>query len=109
LARSGSTVAHCPTVFARRGIALRDFGRYVRRGVNMGIGTDVYPHNMLDEMRLASYLGRVVSESPRSVSVTELFNAAPLAARALSGATISGGSRSAARRTSCSWTAPIPR
>jgi cytosine/adenosine deaminase-related metal-dependent hydrolase len=57
---------------------LRDFGRYVRRGVNMGIGTDVYPHNMLDEMRLASYLGRVVSESPRSVSVTELFNAATI-------------------------------
>jgi 5-methylthioadenosine/S-adenosylhomocysteine deaminase len=27
LARTGSTVAHCPTVFARRGIALRDFGR----------------------------------------------------------------------------------
>jgi cytosine/adenosine deaminase-related metal-dependent hydrolase len=29
-------------------------------------------------MRLASYLGRVVSESPRSVSVTELFNAATI-------------------------------
>ena len=50
----------------------------------MGIGTDVYPHNMLDEMRLASYIGRVVSESSRSVSVTELFNAATLGgARAL--------------------------
>jgi 5-methylthioadenosine/S-adenosylhomocysteine deaminase len=84
LARTGSTVAHCPTVFARRGIALRDFGLYVRRGVNMGIGTDVYPHNMLDEMRLASYLGRVVSESPRSVGVTDIFNAATIGgARAL--------------------------
>jgi cytosine/adenosine deaminase-related metal-dependent hydrolase len=84
LARAGSTVAHCPTVFARRGIALRDFGRYVRRGVNMGIGTDVYPHNMLDEMRLVSYLGRVVSENPRSVSVAEIFNAATIGgARAL--------------------------
>src|SRR5580692_9335269 len=84
LARSGSTVAHCPTVFARRGIALRDFGRYVRRGVNMGIGTDVYPHNMLDEMRLVSYIGRVVSESSRSVTVGEIFNAATIGgARAL--------------------------
>ena len=73
-----------PDRIARRGIALRDFGRYVRRGVNMGIGTDVYPHNMLDEMRLASYLGRVVSESPRSVSVTDIFNAATIGgARAL--------------------------
>jgi 5-methylthioadenosine/S-adenosylhomocysteine deaminase len=84
LASTGSTVAHCPTVFARRGIALHDFGRYVRRGVNMGIGTDVYPHNMLDEMRLVSYIGRVVSESPRSVTVGDVFNAATIGgARAL--------------------------
>jgi 5-methylthioadenosine/S-adenosylhomocysteine deaminase len=84
LARTGSTVAHCPTVFARRGIALRDFGRCVRRGVNMGIGTDVYPHNMLDEMRLVAYIGRVVSESSRSVTVGDVFTAATIGgARAL--------------------------
>ena len=47
LAATGTTVAHCPTVFARRGIAMRDFGRYLRAGVNMGVGTDTYPHNML--------------------------------------------------------------
>ncbi len=56
LAETGTTVAHCPTVFARRGITLKDFGRYKRAGVNMGVGTDTYPHNMLDEMRLVSYL-----------------------------------------------------
>jgi 5-methylthioadenosine/S-adenosylhomocysteine deaminase len=50
----------------------------------MGIGTDVYPHNMLDEMRLVSYIGRVVSESPRSVTVGDVFNAATIGgARAL--------------------------
>lgn len=76
LAETGTTVAHCPTVFARRGIALNDFGRYRRAGVNMGIGTDVYPHNMLDELRLASYVGRVVAGSPRGASVAELFTAA---------------------------------
>ncbi|MBC7434394.1 MAG: amidohydrolase family protein, partial [Rubritepida sp.] len=28
LADTGTTVAHCPTVFARRGITMKDFGRY---------------------------------------------------------------------------------
>ncbi len=78
LAEAGTTVAHCPTVFARRGIALNDFGRYRRAGVNMGSGTDVYPHNMLDELRLASYVGRVTAGSPRGATVNHLFTAATI-------------------------------
>ena len=76
LAETGTTVAHCPTVFARRGIALRNLGRYVRKGVNMGLGTDTYPHNFLDEMRLAAYIARTQGESPRALSSTELFEVA---------------------------------
>src|SRR3712207_5996556 len=38
LAETGTTVAHCPTVFARRGITLKHLGRYKRSGVNMEIG-----------------------------------------------------------------------
>lgn len=78
LAETGTTVAHCPTVFARRGIALRDFGFYRRTGVNIGIGTDVYPHNMLDEMRLASYVARVVAENPWDTMASEVFSAATI-------------------------------
>jgi cytosine/adenosine deaminase-related metal-dependent hydrolase len=76
LAETGTTVAHCPTVFARRGITLKHFGRYRKRGVNMGVGTDTYPHNMLDELRLVSYLARTQSGDPRSLSSTDLFEAA---------------------------------
>jgi len=84
LAERGATVAHCPTVFARRGIALHHFGRYRQAGVNMGIGTDVYPHNMLDEMRLVSYLARVVAENPRDTRAADVFHAATVGgARAL--------------------------
>jgi len=84
LAETGTTVAHCPTVFARRGITLRDFGRYLRAGVNMGVGTDTYPHNMLDEMRLVAYLSRTQAGNPRTMSGTDLFNAATIGgARAL--------------------------
>ncbi|MBV9783664.1 MAG: amidohydrolase family protein [Acidisphaera sp.] len=76
LAATGTTVAHCPTVFARRGITLKDFGRYRRAGVNMGIGTDTYPHNMLDELRLAAYLARTQAGNPRTLTSTDLFEAA---------------------------------
>jgi cytosine/adenosine deaminase-related metal-dependent hydrolase len=78
LAETGTTVAHCPTVFARRGITLKDFGRYQRAGVNMGVGTDTYPHNMLDELRLVSYLARTQASDPRTMNSTDLFNAATI-------------------------------
>lgn len=78
LAETGTTVAHCPTVFARRGIAMKDLGRYMRNGVNMGIGTDTYPHNMLDEMRLAAYIARTQANSPRTLQTTDVFNAATI-------------------------------
>ncbi|RYE30757.1 MAG: N-ethylammeline chlorohydrolase, partial [Hyphomicrobiales bacterium] len=64
LAETGTMVAHCPTVFMRRGIALDDFGRYRRAGVRIGLGTDTYPHNMLEEMRHVGYVARMMAENP---------------------------------------------
>ncbi len=76
IADAGATVAHCPTVFARRGIMLNHFGLYRQRGVNLGIGTDVYPNNMLDEMRLAIYAGRLMAGNPRDTTLNHVFAAA---------------------------------
>jgi 5-methylthioadenosine/S-adenosylhomocysteine deaminase len=76
LAETGAAVAHCPTVFARRGITLRDVGRYRRAGVKVGIGTDTFPHNMLDELRLAMYLARTQAVNPRTLTGGELFTMA---------------------------------
>lgn len=78
LAESGGTVAHCPTVFARRGITLQDFGAYRRAGVNMGIGTDTFPHNFLEELRIAAYGARIAAGNVDTVSAAELFNAATI-------------------------------
>ena len=84
LADRGATVAHCPTVFVRRGITLRTFGDYVRGGINMGLGTDTYPHNFLEEMRSVAYYARAVGESVDNLETTDVFNAATVGgARAL--------------------------
>jgi 5-methylthioadenosine/S-adenosylhomocysteine deaminase len=76
IAQAGSTVAHSPTTFARRGISLSHFGKYRKLGINLGIGTDSYPHNMLDEMRLAVYTARMTAGSPRDTSAGDIFEAA---------------------------------
>lgn len=78
LLEHGTTVAHCPTVFVRRGITLQTVGGYIRRGVNVGIGTDTYPHNMLEEMRHALYASRIVAEDPFDLRTSDIFNAATL-------------------------------
>ncbi len=78
LLESGTSVAHCPTVFLRRGIALQTFGGYLRRGLNLGIGTDTFPHNMLEELRSALYTSRIVAGSPEDVSTAQGFHAATI-------------------------------
>lgn len=73
---SGAAVAHCPTVFQRRGITMRSVGRYIRGGIPVGIGTDTYPHNMLEEMRHALINSRVVTGDPYDLRTHHIFDAA---------------------------------
>jgi len=76
LAGSGASVAHCPTVFARRGIAMNFLGRYEKAGIRVAMGTDTFPHNMLDEMRLAMYASRIMARDYTAGSTAVVFNAA---------------------------------
>jgi len=85
LQRSGAAVAHCPVVFQRRGIAMNTVGRYIRGGIPVGIGTDTYPHNMLEEMRTALYNARLTSKNPYDLRSSDIFNAATLGGAAILG------------------------
>jgi cytosine/adenosine deaminase-related metal-dependent hydrolase len=76
MARSGGSVAHCPNIFARRGILLQDFGKYRRLGINIGLGTDTFPHNFIDEMRWATVLCKVAAENVEATSLADVFHAA---------------------------------
>lgn len=78
LQQSGAAVAHCPTVFQRRGIAMNTVGRYIKGGIDVGIGTDTYPHNMLEEMRNAIYNSRIISKNPYDLRTSDIFDAATL-------------------------------
>jgi 5-methylthioadenosine/S-adenosylhomocysteine deaminase len=76
IADSGTSIAHCPNQFARGGMAMQHFGRYVRRGVNLGIGTDTFPHNFIDEMRWALVVAKLAAGDVGATSVAEVFTAA---------------------------------
>ncbi len=78
LARTGSTVAHCPVVFSRYGQTMQSLGGYMRAGINIGIGTDTAPHNMLEEMRQALILSRVSSGDIHDITTTQVFDAATI-------------------------------
>ncbi len=84
LGQAGATVAHCPMVLAREGDTLETFERYAHAGVNMGIGTDTYPSDFIQEMRMAAVMGKMTGRSTFAVSAKDIFYAATVnGARAL--------------------------
>ena len=84
LADTGTNVAHAAWVFARRGIAMESFARYLARGVNMTLGTDTSPQSMIESMRYTAVVSKIVDRRTDLATAADVFNAATLAgARAL--------------------------
>jgi cytosine/adenosine deaminase-related metal-dependent hydrolase len=84
IAGSGASVAHSPLPFARRGETLQSFGRYRSAGVNVAIGCDIWPADIIAEMRLAWFLGKAAARTPEEPTCQDVFDAATLGgARAL--------------------------
>jgi len=78
LARSGATVSHDPLVFTKRGNKMHSHSGYLAAGVNVSIGCDTSPQDMLNEMRIASYMSKVADWSCFSGSAREVFISATL-------------------------------
>ncbi|WP_439616408.1 amidohydrolase family protein [Shinella sp.] len=79
LAKSGTSVAHCPVTFSRSGMVMQSLGRYRTNGVNVALGTDSYPFNMLEEMRMAMICARIAGGSVFDVSTADVVEVATLA------------------------------
>ena len=84
IAASEASVAHSPLPFARRGETLQSFARYRAAGVNVALGCDIWPADIIAEMRLAWFLGKAVDRTPQAPSCQDVYDAATLGgARAL--------------------------
>lgn len=78
MADAECSVAHAPWVFARRGIALESFSRYQKAGVNMTLGTDTAPQSMIEAMRWASVISKIMDRQTEVATAADVFNAATL-------------------------------
>src|SRR4051812_20040498 len=76
LADTGTSVGHCPHKYAKMANAAESFDRYVDAGVNMGLGTDTYPLDIVAEMRYASLISRLVDKKYYGARADRVFNAA---------------------------------
>lgn len=84
IADSGASVSHSPLKYAKLGITMESFDRYRAGGVNVSLGTDSYPMDMVNEMRTASLANRFAERNYLAGAYRDLFNAATLGgARAL--------------------------
>jgi cytosine/adenosine deaminase-related metal-dependent hydrolase len=72
------SVSHCPVNIARRARFLDSWETYSKAGVNIALGTDTYPRDMILQMRNASYSGKVASRNLKAATAAQVFEAATL-------------------------------
>lgn len=72
------SVSHCPINIVRRARVLDSWKKYREAGVNLTIGSDTYPRDMIMNMRAASYHGKVMSHDLTSATAEQVFEAATL-------------------------------
>ena len=78
MGRSGATISHCPINIVRRARVLDHWKKYRDAGVNLSIGSDTYPRDMIMNMRTACYMGKVMGHSYFAAPASEVFEAATL-------------------------------
>jgi cytosine/adenosine deaminase-related metal-dependent hydrolase len=78
IADSGASVAYSPLKYLKLGITMESFDKYLKAGINMGIGTDTFPKDILSDMRYAALASRVAEKSFMAGHPRDVFNAATL-------------------------------
>ncbi len=78
IANDGTTVVHCPWVFGRRGMILESFHKYRKMGINLALGTDSFPQDMVHEMRAAAIFGKIAEIDTWTCTAADVFNAATI-------------------------------
>jgi cytosine/adenosine deaminase-related metal-dependent hydrolase len=78
IAESGASVAYSPLKYLKLGIVMESFDKYREAGINMGIGTDTFPKDIISDMRYAALASRVAEKSFLAGHPRDVFNAVTL-------------------------------
>ncbi len=83
-AQNGVSIVHCPLVSGRGGSTLNSFSACRKRGINIAMGTDTAPADMLMNLLVGLITCRINDGAPHQVRSADLYDAATLGgARAL--------------------------
>jgi cytosine/adenosine deaminase-related metal-dependent hydrolase len=85
IADSGASVAYSPLKYLKLGIVMESFDRYRKAGINMGIGTDTFPKDLISDMRYASLASKVAEKSFIAGHPRDVFNAVTIGGAKLVG------------------------
>jgi cytosine/adenosine deaminase-related metal-dependent hydrolase len=77
LAESGSTIVHCPLVSLRHGSYLDSFTRLRKMGVSIGLGTDTWPPDLIQNMHVGVMATRVADQT-MEVNAADYYTAATI-------------------------------
>ncbi|MBB5720531.1 cytosine/adenosine deaminase-related metal-dependent hydrolase [Loktanella ponticola] len=77
IAHSGATLVHCPLVSARHGGGLNSFAKCRDKGINIGLGTDTFPADMILNMQIGMMTARM-RDGMDAVRSEAMFDAATL-------------------------------
>ncbi len=78
LKETETTVIHCPLIFGRYGTLMESFAKYKRKGINIAIGTDTFPPDIIQNIRAGSMLSRSLEKDVTDSSYADFFRAATL-------------------------------
>jgi len=78
LAGSGAALVHCPIVMMRMGHAMESFASLSAAGVLISMGTDTFPADMLENLRMGLAWCRVTERRPDAASAADFYRAATL-------------------------------
>lgn len=77
-AENGVSIVHCPLVSGRGGSMLRSFSACRARGINIAMGTDTAPADMLMNLMVGLITCRIADGAPDHIRCADLFDAATL-------------------------------
>ncbi len=73
---SQTTVVHLPWVKARRGGVINSIEKYRKLGIRQSLGTDTFPFDMFNDMRMAATVCRIVEHSASVASSLDVYTMA---------------------------------
>ncbi|GAB4098440.1 chlorohydrolase family protein [Sinomonas halotolerans] len=85
LARHGVSIVHCPLTSFRYGKQLVSFDRFREAGVNLCLGTDSFPPDLVRGIDVGSHLARMAEGRPDAGRLADYFDAATLGGAAALG------------------------